>query len=110
MPPEADNYVHRIGRTGRAGRSGYSKSLFNPKDGRDKNQADSLRAILKDSNMPIPSWLNKLADRIKDHKEMQEKMGIKSKQRKQYRVWVKEIYFKHLNFKILLLQYSMCKL
>ena len=85
MPPEKDNYVHRVGRTGRAGRTGYAKTLFNPKDGRDRNQAHSLRTILEQSNQAVPTWLKKLADRVKNQQEMEDELGIKKRQRGKFR-------------------------
>jgi superfamily II DNA/RNA helicase len=45
VPHQADDYVHRIGRTGRAGKSGVSITLVTPADGRNLDKV--LRLIGK---------------------------------------------------------------
>ncbi len=46
LPTNAEDYVHRIGRTGRAGRKGVAYSLITQND--EKNLADILKLIQKD--------------------------------------------------------------
>ncbi|MBM3919015.1 MAG: DEAD/DEAH box helicase [Sphingomonadales bacterium] len=41
-PPDAEDYVHRIGRTARAERSGTAITFINPKDGRRLNAIERL--------------------------------------------------------------------
>jgi superfamily II DNA/RNA helicase len=48
VPVNAEDYVHRIGRTGRAGLSGHAYTLATPGD------AKLLAAVLKMLKMPIP--------------------------------------------------------
>jgi ATP-dependent RNA helicase RhlE len=42
LPDEAENYVHRIGRTGRAGKEGHSVTLATPTQSYDVNKIESL--------------------------------------------------------------------
>jgi len=48
LPRQAEDYVHRIGRTGRAGRSGIAISLANDRD------ASQIRIIERYTAQPIP--------------------------------------------------------
>ena len=52
LPPNAEDYIHRIGRTGRAGASGDAISLVAP------DESDLLAAIEKmlKKSIPIQSW------------------------------------------------------
>jgi superfamily II DNA/RNA helicase len=50
MPWDADDYVHRIGRTGRAGKEGYSIGLVTPDDGK------ILKAVEKVAGS-APEWI-----------------------------------------------------
>ena len=49
LPRQAENYVHRIGRTGRAGASGIAVSLANPME------RGTLRQIERYTGAPIPA-------------------------------------------------------
>ena len=53
VPSNAEDYVHRIGRTGRAGRLGFAFTLV---AGEDDEKA--ILAIEKLTGQPIPSFLN----------------------------------------------------
>src|SRR5258706_16092398 len=48
LPRQAEDYVHRIGRTGRAGRSGIAISLANDRD------AGQIKVIERYTSQPIP--------------------------------------------------------
>ncbi|MDD5067109.1 MAG: DEAD/DEAH box helicase [bacterium] len=53
LPDEANNYVHRIGRTGRAGHEGHAISFAMPDQGNDvKNIEKLIRAVLPISKHP----------------------------------------------------------
>lgn len=65
LPSQAEDYVHRIGRTGRAGAKGYAFSLFT-----SKNMAISqeLIQVLKSAGQNVPQKLyeyKELADRAR---------------------------------------------
>ncbi|MDD4183560.1 MAG: C-terminal helicase domain-containing protein, partial [Candidatus Omnitrophica bacterium] len=57
LPDDAQNYVHRIGRTGRAGHPGHAISFATPDQGQDVRAIEKLiRATLPISKHPqIPS-------------------------------------------------------
>lgn len=55
LPKEAQDYVHRIGRTGRVGNRGKSTSFYDPEN--DSHLAPELAKILKDAKQPIPEFL-----------------------------------------------------
>merc|ERR1712244_70480 len=61
MPRDVEGYVHRIGRTGRAGRSGVSITFWNPDY--DPECAPALVKIARDAGQPVPSWLEKWANK-----------------------------------------------
>lgn len=42
LPEDADNYVHRIGRTGRAGHNGHAVSIATPEQGSDVKNIEKL--------------------------------------------------------------------
>ncbi len=44
LPPSAEAYVHRIGRTGRAGKKGFAFSFFNPIE---KDKLENIEALTK---------------------------------------------------------------
>ncbi len=69
LPAQAEDYVHRIGRTGRAGATGYSYSLFSRKN---MGIAVELIQLLKTANQNIPNELY-------EFKEMAEKAKAESK-------------------------------
>ncbi|MDD5216649.1 MAG: DEAD/DEAH box helicase [Candidatus Omnitrophica bacterium] len=53
LPDEAENYVHRIGRTGRIGNQGHAISFATPEQGRDvRNIEKIMRAVLPISKHP----------------------------------------------------------
>ena len=54
LPPDIDDYVHRIGRTGRAGNTGSAISFFSPDN--HKLAAD-LVALLEEAKQEVPSFL-----------------------------------------------------
>ncbi|KAJ2553008.1 ATP-dependent RNA helicase ded1, partial [Coemansia sp. RSA 1836] len=58
LPTDADEYVHRVGRTGRAGNTGTAVSFFNRGN---RGIARNLIDLLKESNQDIPSWLPTVA-------------------------------------------------
>lgn len=60
MPPELDEYVHRIGRTGRLGNPGTAITFFNMS--RDKVLARSLCKILRDAHQKVPDFLKEYDD------------------------------------------------
>ena len=55
MPPNAEDYVHRIGRTGRAGATGTAYSFFT-----DENfkMSREIVQILKEAGQPVPNELS----------------------------------------------------
>ena len=54
LPGQAEDYVHRIGRTGRAGATGFSYSFFSRKN---IPIANELIQLLKSANQTIPNEL-----------------------------------------------------
>ena len=58
MPPELEEYVHRIGRTGRANAKGIAYSFFDPK--KDSNMAKDLCSLLTKSGSTVPQELDNL--------------------------------------------------
>jgi ATP-dependent RNA helicase DDX5/DBP2 len=54
LPTQAEDYVHRIGRTGRAGAAGVAYSLFTKKN---IPLANELVQLLKSSGQVIPDQL-----------------------------------------------------
>lgn len=57
MPDEADEYVHRIGRTGRVGNTGKATSFYD--SGTDSKLAADLVGILEESDQAVPEWLRR---------------------------------------------------
>lgn len=58
-PNHLEDYVHRVGRTGRAGNKGTAITFITPQE--EQYAGDMVKA-LKQSKMPIPAELQKLAD------------------------------------------------
>jgi ATP-dependent RNA helicase DDX5/DBP2 len=58
MPNNAEDYVHRIGRTGRAGAKGTSYSFFTAANGR---MARDIIKVLREANQVVPPQLEQLA-------------------------------------------------
>lgn len=56
-PPQAEDYIHRIGRTARSGAKGTAYSFFTRENGK---QANELIQILKDSNQEVNEKLYEL--------------------------------------------------
>jgi hypothetical protein len=57
-PNNAEDYVHRIGRTGRAGATGTSYSFFTAANGR---LARDISKIMREANQVVPPALDQLA-------------------------------------------------
>ena len=66
LPKQAEEYIHRIGRTGRAGELGASITFWNPDY--DKPCAPALVKIAKQAGQPVPPWLEKFA-KVKTSKQ-----------------------------------------
>ncbi|KAK0404588.1 hypothetical protein QR680_017526 [Steinernema hermaphroditum] len=58
LPSDADEYVHRIGRTGRVGNVGIATSFFNDKN---RNIARDLAELIVEANQELPDWLERQA-------------------------------------------------
>lgn len=58
MPNNAEDYVHRIGRTGRAGATGTSYSFFTAANGR---LAKDIMKVMREANQEVPAQLEALA-------------------------------------------------
>jgi hypothetical protein len=58
MPNNAEDYVHRIGRTGRAGARGTAYSFFTAANGR---LARDIIKVLREANQVVPPQLEQLA-------------------------------------------------
>jgi hypothetical protein len=58
MPNNAEDYVHRIGRTGRAGAKGTSYSFFTPANGR---LARDIIKVLREANQVVPPALEQIS-------------------------------------------------
>lgn len=65
MPPEIEDYVHRIGRTGRCGKTGIATTFIN------KNQNETtlldLKHLLQEAKQRIPPVLAELNNSIGDY-------------------------------------------
>lgn len=55
MPKEADEYVHRVGRTGRLGNQGRATAFFD--SSRDFAIQERLKEILMDCGAEVPDFL-----------------------------------------------------
>jgi len=66
FPSNAEEYVHRVGRSGRAGKTGKSITFFTREDWR---HAQELIDILEKSNCEIPEQLYNMAERFKAWQE-----------------------------------------
>jgi len=60
LPKEAEEYVHRIGRTGRVGHSGIAISFY--EESEDSGLAPALVGLLKNANQEVPDFLEGTAD------------------------------------------------
>ncbi len=63
IPHQAEDYVHRIGRTGRAGKKGAAISLVTPTDSED------LQSILDLCNLKAPEWIDGAPDKTTENSE-----------------------------------------
>ena len=70
LPSQAEDYVHRIGRTGRAGAKGYAFSLYTSKN---MGIASELIQVLKSAGQTVPQ-------KLYEYKEIAEKARAESKQ------------------------------
>mmetsp|Transcript_144820 Transcript_144820/g.361157 ORF Transcript_144820/g.361157 Transcript_144820/m.361157 type:complete len:550 (+) Transcript_144820:84-1733(+) len=63
LPPNADDYVHRIGRTGRIGNSGIATSFVGDTEPALKGIVKSMMEAAEEdeSATPVPAWLRELA-------------------------------------------------
>jgi superfamily II DNA/RNA helicase len=59
MPPEFEDYVHRVGRVGRGGHEGFAFSFFTPQD---RRLARPLAAYLNRNNQRVPPKLQEYAN------------------------------------------------
>ena len=75
MPPEIENYVHRIGRTGRCGKTGIATTFIN------KNQTETtlldLKHLLQEAKQRIPPVLAELNDPMEDVDAITNASGVK---------------------------------
>jgi ATP-dependent RNA helicase DDX3X len=71
LPPQIDDYVHRIGRTGRAGNTGKATSFVcrgSGQDGDDKILPDLVKT-LTESKEEVPDWLNDYVESIRGRQQ-----------------------------------------
>jgi ATP-dependent RNA helicase DeaD len=54
LPPDAESYVHRIGRTGRAGRSGTAMTLIHPRENRLLRSIERTLGV-RVTRRPVPT-------------------------------------------------------
>eukprot|EP00762_Andalucia_godoyi_P007617 ANDGO_00854.mRNA.1 ATP-dependent RNA helicase DBP3 len=71
MPLVIEDYVHRIGRSGRAGTTGHAITLFCEAD--DRDHAQDLCRILKESNQKVSSEFEAIAKRAPPPKRLTKK-------------------------------------
>lgn len=64
LPSQAEDYVHRIGRTGRAGAMGMSYSMFTNKNA---PLASELVKLLRTSGQKVPDELQQIANNKRGH-------------------------------------------
>jgi len=57
LPPQRENYIHRIGRSGRFGRKGAAINLVTPQERRDLQEIEKFYAT---SIVPLPEDISKL--------------------------------------------------
>jgi hypothetical protein len=72
MPNNAEDYVHRIGRTGRAGAKGIAYSFFTPGNGR---LAREIIKIMQEANQVVPAPLQQLASSAQGPAPSKQGMG-----------------------------------
>ncbi|MBX9977124.1 MAG: DEAD/DEAH box helicase [Alphaproteobacteria bacterium] len=78
IPINAEDYVHRIGRTGRAGKSGVAYSFVTK---RDKKSFD---AVLKISSMPIEDYIVTIEKDIPKSSQKAHSRQVKSSQKETF--------------------------
>jgi len=84
MPPNLENYVHRIGRTGRIGSSGIAISYFNHSS---KSICNPIVDFLLKHKQEVPVWLQKMADKkrkYRNHSDRSNNTRSNSRSRKHY--------------------------
>ncbi|CAB0002118.1 unnamed protein product [Nesidiocoris tenuis] len=59
LPTDAEEYVHRIGRTGRMGNLGLATSFFNDKN---RNLARDLCALILECKQEVPDWMHQMSN------------------------------------------------
>ncbi|TDQ42828.1 DEAD/DEAH box helicase [Aureibacillus halotolerans] len=72
LPPDTEQYIHRIGRTGRAGASGLAVSLVTPRD------ADDVRRIERGIKMPLRRQTVKDGRLVTDSQTPEKQTGSKT--------------------------------
>ncbi len=80
MPPDIEDYVHRIGRTGRAGTEGLSHTFFTPDD---FHRAAGLIKILKKAKQEIPEELERFAELSAEADDQKKRFRYSSQQQRQ---------------------------
>ncbi len=78
LPPNIEDYVHRVGRTGRAGRSGTAISLMEKKGG-DKKIAAELIKIMERAGQEVPQDLRHMAKERRRQKTQRGHCGLPKK-------------------------------
>ncbi|CAI3932990.1 Superfamily II DNA and RNA helicase (SrmB) (PDB:3RRM) [Commensalibacter communis] len=88
LPRQAEDYVHRIGRTGRAGRTGFAYSIATDND---KETIEAIEALIQKS-IPLIS-LNK-PETVDTEKDQDTKKQYKSKEEEQKKTTKKQHFKK----------------
>jgi len=60
-PNDAEDYVHRIGRTARGEKTGTSYTFFTPNNGSEGRKADGLIRVLEEAKQSVPNELRNFA-------------------------------------------------
>jgi len=68
MPPQIENYVHRIGRTARAGATGCSHTIISKSSVNDMELLNELIDLLQRSNQQVPEEMVELAPRKNNYR------------------------------------------
>ncbi|CAI8497846.1 DEAD-box ATP-dependent RNA helicase [Hanseniaspora opuntiae] len=85
LPPDIDDYVHRIGRTGRAGNTGSAVSLFSSEN---HKLASDLVALLEEANQEVPAFLYEFFPRhLKSKRTSNNSMDIRKHGNKNSGSW-----------------------
>jgi len=73
LTKDAEEYVHRVGRTGRAGKTGRAITLMTKWDW---GKANDLVKVLEQSGQDVPSKLRDMANRYEAKKEKEKNDGM----------------------------------